>query len=343
MRTVRLLSIPAAVVLLAGCGGGSKKVASGDIAVVGKTHITQVQFDTLMAQAQQTYKTQGKAFPKQGTSEFETIKSQAVASLVQQAMRESKAKELKITVTDADVQKRLDLLKKQYFGGSDVKYKAQLKKQHLTDQEVRENLRQQLISEKLYNQVTKGVTVTADEVHQYYLQNSPQYSQPQSRDVRYIGPLKSKATAETVYRQLSSGNDKTWCTLAKKYSKDSSGQNCGKATFSKGQTVAVFDTTAFSAPKDKVHKPFYDPTQYKAWFVIEPISNVHPRKVTPEKQVSAAIKHQLLTQKKTTVANDFVKSMEKSYCKGIRYQAGYSASPDPCAAVTTTAGTTTTG
>jgi hypothetical protein len=342
MRTVRLLSISAAfALLLAGCGGGGKKVSSGDIAVVGKTHITQAQFDTLMAQAQQTYKAQGKTFPKQGTPEYQTIKSQAVASLVQQAMREAKASELKLTVTDADVEKRLTLLKKQYFGGSEVKYKAQLKKQHLTDQEVRDNLREQLISEKLYNQVTKGVTVTTDEVHQYYLQNSEQYSQPQSRDVRYIGPLKSKTTAESVYRQLSGGNDKTWCTLAKKYAKDSSGQSCGKSTFSKGQTVPIFDTAAFSSPTNKVHKPFYDPTQYKAWFVIEPISSVKPRKVTPEKQVSAAIKNQLLTQKKTKIANDFVATMAKSYCKGIRYQAGYSASPDPCAASSSTTTTTT--
>jgi hypothetical protein len=345
MQKVKFLApILLCAALVAGCGGGSSaKLGSGDVATVGSVHITQTQYDALLAQAKRSFQQQGRTFPKQGTTEYETIKSQAITLLVQQAERQAKAAQMGIKISDSDVQKRLDQIKKQYFGGSEKKYQAQLKKQKLTDAQVRDDIRSQLISEAVFNKVTKGVTVSNDDVHQYYITHPQLYSQPQTRDVRYILVGKSKSEAESVYQQVKAGGDKAWCKLAKKYAKDASGQNCGKATFTKGQTVAVFDKVAFSTPTKTVHAPIYDPTQYKAWFVVEPLSNVKPRSTTPEKQVAASIKQQLLQQKKNQAMTDWVSSTSKSFCSGskIKYQVGYTPSPDPCAATTSTNATTT--
>lgn len=336
MRKSLVLSV-SVVALLAGCGGGgSAKLGSDDIAVVGSTQVTKSQFDQLMATAKRSFAQQGRKFPKQGSPEFETVRGQAVTLLVQQAERAEKAKDMGISVSDKDVEARLAQIKKQYFGGNEAKYKAQLKKQNLSDAQVREDVRAQLVSEKVFEKVTKDVKVSNKEVHQYYVANPQSYSQPQTRDVRYILVGKSKALAQSVYTQLKNGNDKTWCTLAKKYAKDASGQNCGKATFSKGQTVAVFDKAAFSAPTKKVVPPFYDPTQYKAWFVIEPLGPVKAKSTTPEKQVAPTIRQQLLQQKKNQAMSDWVSKLSKDFCSGskIKYQVGYKPSPDPCASTT---------
>ena len=194
----------------------------------------------------------------------------------------------------------------------------------------------------MQKQITKDVKVTDAEVQKYYDDNKSTYQQPASRDVRYILVGKSKATAQSVYQQLVKGGDKAWCTLAKKYAKDASGQNCGKATFSKGQTVAIFDTTAFTAPAKKVVKPFYDPTQYKAWFVIEPLGPVKPQATTPEKQVASQIKTTLLGTKQKAAVTAFSSSLTKSYCHGskIKYQVGYTPTQNACTATTTNATTT---
>jgi parvulin-like peptidyl-prolyl isomerase len=183
--------------------------------------------------------------------------------------------------------------------------------------------------------------VSDSEVHDYYSTHPQLYSQPQSRDVRYI-LVKKKADADSVYAQVKSGGDAAWCRLAKKYAKDASGQNCGKATFTKGQTVAAFDTVAFSQPTKVVHAPIYDPTQYKSWFVIEPLGSVKPRQSTPEKQVATSIKQQLLQTKKNQAMTDWVSSTTKSFCSGsqIKYQVGFTPSPDPCAVTTTNATST---
>jgi hypothetical protein len=342
MKKTFLFPIVLVAALLAGCGGGgSASLKSEDVAVVGKVHVTKTAYDALLAQAKRSFQQQGRAFPKQGTSEYQTVKGQAVTLLVQQAETESKAGSLGIKITTSDIDKRLAQIKKQYFQNKDSLYQAQLKKQKLTDASVRNDIRNQLISEAVFNKVTSSVKVSDSDVHAYYTSHPQLYTQPQSRDVRYI-LVKKKADAESVYAQVKAGGDKAWCTLAKKYAKDASGQNCGKATFTKGQTVAAFDTIAFSQPTKVVHAPIYDPTQYKSWFVIEPLAPVKPRQSTPEKQVAASIKQQLLQTKKNQAMTDWVSSTTKTFCSGsqIKYQVGYTPSPNPCTVTTTNATST---
>jgi foldase protein PrsA len=331
--------------VLAGCGSGgsSSKLSPDDVAVVGSEHVTLTALNNTLNRAKIAYKQQGQAFPKQGTTNYQAIRDNVITLLVEQAELEQKAASMGIKVTDADIDARIALVKKQYFGGSQKKYLAEIKKQGFTEQQVRTDvIRPQLISERVQKQVVKDVKVSDAEVQKYYSDNKSTYQQPESRDLRYILVGKSKATAQSVYQQLVKGGDKAWCTLAKKYAKDSSGQNCGKATFSKGQTVAIFDKTAFTAPAKKVVKPFYDPTQYKAWFVIEPLGPVKPKSTTPEKQVASQIKTTLLGTKQKQAVADFSSSLTKSYCHGskIRYQVGYTPTQDACTATTTNTTTT---
>jgi parvulin-like peptidyl-prolyl isomerase len=345
-HTLRLSMLLASALLfaafLAACGGGgsSSSVSSDDVAVVGGQEITKQQYAQLLAQAKLSFKQNGRAFPKQGTTEYEAVKAQVMNLLVQEQEREQKAKSLGIVVTDKQIANRLDQIKKQYFGGSQKKYLAGLKQQHVTEKQVRDSIRQQLIATALQNRVAKGVTISDSEVHDYYLQHSQDYAQPQSRDVRYI-LVKSKPLAQSLYAQLKSAPTKTWCTLAKKYSQDpGSKQSCGNGSFSKGQTVPEFDQVLFSAPTNQVHAPIHN-SQY-GWFVIEPTSIVHPRKVTPEKTVAGQIKQTLLSSKKGQAVSDWMNDLIKSYCKGkVSYQVGYTPNPDPCAPPATTSATTT--
>jgi len=339
------LSIPIVLLaaLLAGCGGGGAGLKGDDVAVVGKVHVTKSSYDALLTQAQRSFKQQNRKFPKEGTAAFATVRGQAVTLLIQQAEREAKATSLGITITDKNVTSRLDQIKKQYFHNKQSEYLAQLKKQDLTDVQVRQDIRTQLISEAVFTKVTSKIAVSSDEVHQYYIAHPQLYSQAETRDVRHI-LVKAKPLAESLFSQLKSGNDQTWCTLAKKYSQDPSSKNaCGKLTVSKGQTVAEFDTVAFSEKTKVVHTPIHN-AQY-GWFIIEAVGSIKPRATTPEKQVAASIKQQLLQQNKNQAMTDWVGTLSKSFCSGsqIKYQVGYKPTPDPCTVTTTTTNVTTTG
>jgi parvulin-like peptidyl-prolyl isomerase len=337
MRSLAKLTLPIlfVVALVAGCGGGGKSggLKTDDVALVGSTHVTKSDYNVLISQAQ---KSLGKTFPKQGTTQYEALKAKAITVLLQQAERAEKAQSDGITVTDKQVETRLTQIKKQYFSGSETKYKAQLKTQGLTDAQVRNDIHSQLIYEAIVARITKGITVSASEAHDYYVGHPQLYSKAQTRDVRHI-LVKTQPLAQSIFTQLKAGNDKTWCTLAKKYSQDpSSKNNCGKLTVSKGQTVPQFDKVAFSEKTKTIHAPVHDATY--GWFVIEPLSIVHPRSTTPEKDVVGTIKQQLLQQKKNDAITAWFTDLSKSFCKGgkIKYQVGYTPSPDPCASTTST-------
>ena len=337
---LRLSFLLAGAALLAACGGSSGASLSGsDVAVVGNQHITQAQFAAMMVQAKRAFALNGRSFPKEGTTAFVTVRSQVVNLLVQQAEEEQKAAAEGITVTDQQITNRLNAIKKQYFKGSQKAYLAQLKKQNLTEAQVRQEIKLQLIQTALENKATSAVKVSDSDVHTYYQQHQQDYSKAQSRDVRYI-LVKSKGTANQLYNQLQSGTLKTWCTLAKKYSLDpSSKQTCGQGNFTKGQTVAEFDKVLFSAPTNKVHAPIHN-AQY-GWFVIEPTSGIKPAALTPESKVAATIRQTLEQSQKQTAVQDFATKLQKDYCSGkVKYQTGYQPSPDPCTVTTTNATTT---
>jgi foldase protein PrsA len=329
------------VLAAAGCGGGggsSSSLQPDDVAVVGGTHIPKVQFDELMNEAKANYKLQGRTFPKAGTTEYSSIKSQAITILVQQAETEAEASKLGITVTDSDIAKQLKTIKQRCCQGNDTKYKAALKQQGLTDQEVRDNARTNAYGQKLAAQITKGITVAPTAIEAYYIQHQSDFQTPASRPVRYIlvGNKKGAAALATkLDGQLKGAPRSMWCTLAKKYSQDpSSSGKCGEASFNQGQTVSEFDTLLFKLPTNQVGK--VDSKQY-GWFVLVPTAAATKAKTTPVSKAGKQIQQTLLSTKKQAAITAWTTKTQKSYCKGqIAYQAGYQPSPDPCAATGTT-------
>jgi parvulin-like peptidyl-prolyl isomerase len=335
LLSVALLSVLAAV-LVAGCGGGSKSVPADAVAVVGGDTVTKSQFNFLLDGAKRTYKARKTAFPKAGTTAYKSLQDQAMQYLVQQAELEQKAKGLGVVITDKDVDARLKQIKKQYFGGSETKYQAQLKSQGLTEPQIKQDLRSQILSEKLYAKVTSDVKVTDADIKKYYTEHKSDYSQAESRDVRHI-LVNNKKLADSLYTQLKGGAD--FAKLAKKFSKDpGSAANGGKLTVSKGQTVAAFDKEAFALKTNEISKPVH--TQY-GWHIIQALSAVKGAKQTPLASVKASIKQQLAQTKKTDAMNKWVADVKKEFKSKIRYQAGYEPTATTDTTSTTTAPTTT--
>jgi parvulin-like peptidyl-prolyl isomerase len=305
-------------------------VPANAVAVVGSDTITKTQFNDLLAGAKRTYAARKTPFPKAGTTQYKALQDQALQYLVQQAELEQRAKDLGVAVTDKDVADRLKQIKTQYFGGSETRYKQQLKQQGLTETQIKNDLHAQILSEKLYNKVTADVKATDADVQKYYNEHKATYEQKATRDVRHI-LVNTKKLADDVEAQLKAGGD--FAALAKKYSKDpGSAAQGGKLTISKGQTVPPFDKAAFSLKTNEVSAPVH--TTY-GWHIIEPLSAVKPAKQTPLKDVKAQISQQLLQTKKTDTMTKWVDGVKKDFAKDIAYQTGYA----PLA--TTTTGTTT--
>jgi len=341
MKLHYLLFVLPLALLLAACGGGgggSSKLDDSDVAVVAGQHVTKSTFDELMSQQKRSLTSQGQVFPKAGTAAYSSLRTQVLTVLIQNAEFESEAGKLGVKVSDKDVQSQLDQVKKQYFGGDDKRYQQELKKQGYTDAAVRNQIRNQLLAQRLFDKVTASVKASNKDVHAYYLAHKDQY--PPTRDVEEILVGKGKqALAQSIYKQVKGGAD--FAQLAKKYSQDPGSKNIGgKYTAKKGQDVPEFDAAVFSNAKQGTLLQPVSTKQY-GWFVIKLLGDVKP---TPETQVATTISAQLEQQDRNQAMTDWVSKVTKSYCKGgkIKYQAGYQPSPDPCTALATATSTTDT-
>src|SRR4051812_48363171 len=295
------LALPLALLASAcgGGGGGGGSVGSGDAAVVGDDHITRDDLDTRVHEAKCSYDLQKRTFPKAGSAEYQAIQGQILASLVQRAELAQKAPSLGVKVTDAQVEKQLKDLKKQYFNGDEKKYLAELKRQCVDDAGVRSDLRANLLSNAVFKKVTTKATVSEAQVKDYYDSHTEVYTTPQTRVVRHIlVAAKDKALADKLYGQLKgeSGSQLTtdFAADAKKYSIDpGSKSQGGQLTITRGQTVPQFDKTAFQLRTGEISAPVK--TQF-GWHIIWAEKAAKPRQATPFAQVKESIRQQLLQQ-----------------------------------------------
>ena len=331
IRIAFVVLVSLIVLVAAACGSSKQGVPADAVAVVDGTPVPKTELDALLARAKKSYTTQKRAFPKAGTAEYQALQTQAVAFLVQRAEYEKQAATLKIAVTDKETQDRVDKVKKQYFGGSQVKLDKQLNVQGYTPESFRADIEAQLLSEKIYDKVTTDAAVTDAAIAKYYADNKTQYVVAESRDVRHI-LVKTKAEGDKIYTELKSGGD--FAALAKKYSLDpGSKNNGGKLTITRGQTVAPFDQTAFLLTTKQISRPVK--TQF-GYHVIQPLSEVKPGKTTPLKDVKAQIKAQLVEKSKNDSITKWVADTKKEFESKVAYATGF-------APPATATGPTTTG
>ena len=343
MTKLRFLSLFAVVLMAAAlassCGSGKKAVGANEVAVVGDCSISKEQYDRLIDQAKKSYKVQKQPFPDVGTEQYTALRTQAMQFLRQRCEFNQKADELGVTVTDADVDKQLQTIKAQYFGKDgkcdatcEKKYQTQIGKQGLTEEQVREDVRASVVQNKLYDKVTADVSVEDSDIDAYYKKNKSQYVQPESRDVRHI-LVKKKALADDLYQQIKGGAD--FAKLAKKYSQDpGSKASGGKLTISKGRQVPEFDKAAFALGVHALSQPIK--TQY-GWHIIEALTQTKKATTTPLSEVRAAIRQQLLQQKKQEAMKKWVDDTSSTFEKKTTYQVGYA----PPADTTSTPASTT--
>lgn len=349
------IALAFAALLVVGCGssGTPESVPNDAVAVVGGTTISKDQYDQVVEQAKRSYAAQRRPFPKEGTQAFTTLRGQIIQFLVERSEYEQEAKDKGVKVSDKDVDNRLEQVKQQYFVNPtgqkpatkqeiEKRYQQQLKAQGLTDADVRDGLRYQLLRNKLYDKVTSDVKVSDDDAKKYFDDHKAQYQQPalpESRDVRHI-LVKSRAKADAVYRQLKGGAD--FAKLAEKVSIDPSKSSGGRLTVCKQQavscikTVPAFEKVAFSLKANQISQPVH--TRF-GWHVIQALGPVKAAKKAqpiPFDEVKAAIKQQLLQQKKQDEMTRWWNDTKKSFAKKTAYQTGYA----PPASVTQT---TTTG
>ena len=339
------LALAAAVLALVvgGCGGGSGDVPSDAVAVVDGIEIPRSDLDELVEQAKRSIEAGDGDFPNVGTPEYQGYQQRSVAFLVQKTeFEQAAAADFDIEVTDEDVDKaRADFLKSRSW--DEKKLAGELEKEGLSEEGFRKTLRVSVLSQKIFDAVTKDVKVSDQDALAAYTQRQDEFRTKDSRDVRHIlvsektkdGQIdfaKSKTEADRIYGLLQDGGD--FAALARQFSEDTGSKDSGgKVTFSKGEFVPEFEKVSFELKTGEIAPPVK--TVY-GYHVIEALSDIRPARVTPFKQVKDPIKAQLLQDKRNAAMTEWVQDLQKRYEGKVSYAAGFEPPelPEPTATET---------
>jgi foldase protein PrsA len=325
-----LLGLLASAFVFAACGGNS--VPTGAIATVGDATVTQQQFDQILAQAKAQYASQQGAppFPQAGTPQYDQLKASIVNYLVQNELIKQQAADMKVTVTQAQLDERIKQVTQQV--GGQKKLDALLKKQGVSMAELTTQLQAQMLQDAVRTKVGQDIKVTPEQVTAYYKdpKNAAQFVVPDSIDARHV-LVASKAVAEKVQKLLAANNtDANWAKVAKQYSTDPGSKDKGGSlgSFPKGRMVPEFEKVAFSIKPGTVSVPVK--TQF-GWHVIE-VTKKTPGSSKTEAQAKSMIEQALKLEMQTTAWTKWLSDAETK--AGIMYAAGFdpavlTASPSP--------------
>ena len=107
---------------LAACGGDQEARPPEDvpphaIALVREEPVPKAELEELMSEAEQGYKAQKRPFPKVGTPEYENLRSQAIAYLVERSQNEQEADDMGTEVTQEEGDRNINVVIKEFASG----------------------------------------------------------------------------------------------------------------------------------------------------------------------------------------------------------------------------------
>jgi foldase protein PrsA len=260
-----------------------------------------------------------ETFRKQCKQQYTLFRNQAENFLIQSVWLQGEAADRKINVTDAQVEKRLKQVKKQNFPKA-KEFTKFLKDSGQTLEDIRLQVKLDVISTKIKTQVTKGADkVSQAKVAAFYAKNrTGQFTTPERRDILLV-LASSKAKAQAALAALKSG--RSWKAVAKRYSTDPQTKTTGGLLVDASQSDQdkTFGAAAFSAPKGKLRGPVKSEFGY---YVFE-VRKVTPKKTQALKDVQSQIRAQLIDTQKTAAVKRFVDSWQAKWWKKTDCRAGF--------------------
>jgi parvulin-like peptidyl-prolyl isomerase len=185
--------------------------------------------------------------------------------LIEEMIVLRRAEELGLRVSPGEVQEAVDTVEGDY---DEESFQHMFMKQAISLEAWKERVRRQLLVEKVLNQdINVLITVTPDEIRQYYDEHREEWSRGDQVRVRHI-LLSSKKQAEDVLKRIRNGED--FAVLAGQYStapESSQGGDLGYVQ--RGTLPESLEGPIFSLAHDRVSPVIKTPYGYHIFKVIE--------------------------------------------------------------------------
>jgi len=178
------------------------------------------------------------------------------------------AKQTAITIKESEIDKAVENIKASNRF-SDKELEKALKQQGITLDKYRENLKKQMLIRRVTNFEVSGVSVSKEEVKDYYHQNIAEFMSEEKIRVSHIALTLTKDSGSmlkgiakekirSIKKEIDSGAD--FAQLAREYSDDFTARQGGDlGWFKRGKMLPNMEVVAFSLKPGEVGGPIHTP------------------------------------------------------------------------------------
>ena len=170
----------------------------------------------------------------------ETLKEDILEKLIMEKLVEKETEGMKITVTDEEIQNKLDDYANQM--GGDEKFHEFLLSNNISKDFFKENMRKEILVDKHKENIIKDINISEEDAKKFYEENKDNLILIRASHIL----VSSEEEGKKILERLKDGED--FATLATLESLDSvsAAQGGDLGYFRKGQMISEFEDAAFS-------------------------------------------------------------------------------------------------
>jgi hypothetical protein len=266
------------VIVAAAIGLGHPSVPSDDVAVVDDAsinvpglaqdgHISKTNFNRFF---RQTALQNGlQSIPQPSDPQYKQLKDQTMQTALQIAWIVGEANKRGLTFTDTQIQQSYQQIKSQFK--TEAEYVKARDQAGLTEADVRERAKLQLIQNKIQDDITSGVSAPSEsDARDYYEANKSQYTQPAKRTIRIVQNDDAHKIDQAYQALRADSSDANWKKIAAQYSTDPTSKDKGglRTDVIPGSFQQPLDDDIFKAPLHQLQGPIHTSTSNYIFQVV---------------------------------------------------------------------------
>lgn len=274
------------------------------VARVNEEAITKKDFDELVERNIARYRGQSQELPPGIEAR---IKETVLKHMIDREIMQQKAKTLQIAVTDQEVDERLKEQKARFT--NDQAFADYLKRTNNTEANLRDDLKQSLLRERVVEKLSGEIKVTDADVEKFYQENQQRFHENEQirarRIVLRVADAKDKKAKEKEARKLRALAAKPGADFGKLAREKSEGPEAKRdgdmgGFFARGHMPQDFDAAAFKLKPNEVS----DVVETKLGFEIIQLVERKDERQKPLDEVKDNIRNALLARLKNEKNRD---------------------------------------
>jgi len=286
---------------------------TSDLAVrINGIDITKEKLSSSVETIKMQYAAQGRADAYESAEDFE---ADVLETLIADALLLNFAKENGYEVNDETVDGQYDAIKDQF--GSPEEFASALETRGLTEESLKDEIRTGLsIESMLEGEINERITVTKDEIEQFYSDNPDFFERQESVTASHIivtvdeddgedEKEKAREKIEAIRQEIVDGAD--FAEVAREKSEGPSAPSGGSlGSFTRGQMVGPFEEAAFSLQPGELSDIVL--TEFGYHIIL--VEDRSPAALQPIEEVSPQIREYLASISRQEETKDFIDELK---------------------------------